>query len=116
MLRVRWQHLTRRRSDDLAFGCDAARVQLTERPGSAVVVCVDARCDSAGAAQRPRILVTLLLVNERGALQEEAAHALELHKMQRECSLSALFDGLPKYWSPVHYSCLEQCLLLLSPV
>ena len=106
MLRLYWQHLTRRRSDDLAFGCDAARVQLTERPGSAVVVCVDTRADSA----RARVLVTLLLVDEQKAMQQEVKQDFWQLKSPAECSFKDLFDLLPRHWSLAQFHMLQQCL------
>ena len=97
--------------DDLAFGADTARVQLAARPGSAVVVCVDTRADAA----RARVLVTLLLVHEQKAMQQEVKQDFWQLKSPAECSFKALFDLLPRHWSLAQFHMLQQCLPLLSP-
>ena len=103
--------MTLLRRDDLAFGTDMARVKLLQGPGSAVVVCVDMRGSAAeGGAPHPRILVTLLLLNEANAVREDVAAAVPL---QGDLTLRELFDALPKYWSESQFECFEQCFMML---
>ena len=97
----------------MAFGADTARILLAEGPGSALVVCVDARAvDGQCEPLRPRILVTLLLVDQQGALQE-ALQGIRQRTAQTGCSLDALFEALPKLWSQEQMDCVQQCVALL---
>jgi hypothetical protein len=100
--------------DDLAFGSDTARVQLLPGPGSAIVVCIDTSSKHAeGGTPRPRILVTLLLLNDQSAMREEVKAAAQLLQLREETSFDNLFSSLPKHWTQEHLDCLKQCLLLL---
>jgi hypothetical protein len=102
-------HLTRRRRDDLAFGTDMARVQLQAGAGCAVVVCVD----TDGQRAHPRVLVTLLLLNEQSCLKQDVGLALEQTKMAGGCSLHGFFESLPKLWTAAHLQCVRECLLMM---
>ena len=99
------------RRDDLAFGTDMARLKLLQGPGSAIVVCVDMRgSDAECGVPPPRILVTLLLLNEANAVRGDVGAAVQL---QGERTLRELFDALPKYWSESQFECFEQCFRML---
>jgi hypothetical protein len=101
------------RSDDLAFGSDTARVQLLRGPGCGIVVCIDTSSKLAvGGRPYPRILVTLLLVNEQITMREEAKAVERLLQLRQECSLVDFFGSLPQYWTQEHLDCVRQCLLL----
>ncbi len=101
------------RSDDLAFGSDTARVQLLRGPGCGIVVCIDSSSKlAAGGRPYPRILVTLLLVNEQRTMREEAKAAARLLQLRQECSLDDFFGSLPQHWTQEHLDCVRQCLLL----
>ena len=101
--------LTRRHRDDLAFGTDMARVQLQAGAGCAVVVCVD----TDGQHAHPRVLVTLLLLNEQSSMKQDVGLALEQTKMAGACSLRGFFESLPKLWTAAHVQCVRECLLMM---
>lgn len=101
--------------DDLAFGTDMARVQLPAGPGCAIVVCVDTRaCGADGQPAHPRILVTLLFLNEHTVVKQDLERAFWQTQLPVDCSLHDFFDSLPKLWTPTHLKCLQECLLLTS--
>lgn len=60
-----------------------------------------------------RVLVTLLLVDEQKAMQQEAKQDFWQLTTPAECSLEALFDLLPRHWSHAQFHMLQQCLALL---
>ena len=88
-----------------------ARVQLLQGAGSAIVVCVDTRASAVECdVPSPRILVTLLLLNEQQALRDDIQG---LAQQQGQQTLREFFGALPKYWSQPQFECFEQCFGVL---